>query len=158
MTIQFNNVQLKKIIILFWTVWWLIALWTDVIGGCAHMGWVQASWAPDTNYPFLVQALKMYSVPNWLPPCFFIGIILWLAFSSSFFCWASLGLKKEKSVWMQRAQHAFIISLTLWFVFFLADQIIMKFDLEENHMVQGGFELLSYLVLWILPDNEKSTL
>ncbi|MGL5743122.1 MAG: hypothetical protein ACRCXC_11590 [Legionella sp.] len=157
MNFQLDNVHFKKMIIIFWTLWWFIALWTDVVGGLAHIGWLKASWAPDTNYPFLVQSLKMYSVPDWLPAGFFIGIILWVFLSTSLFFWASLGLKKEKNVWMQRAKRAFIVSLTLWFVFFLADQIIMKFDLEENHMVQCGFQLLSYFALSILPENRTST-
>ncbi|EHL31590.1 hypothetical protein LDG_6251 [Legionella drancourtii LLAP12] len=150
---QIDNTYFKKIIILFWALWWLIALWTDVVGGLAHIGWIHARWAPDTNYPFLVQTLKMYPLPDWVPPFFFIGIILWSLLSAGLFCWASMGLHKERELWMFRAQCAFIVSLTFWFVFFLADQITMKFDVEENHMVQGGFELLCYLALYLLPET-----
>jgi len=143
----------KKIIILFWTFWWLIALWTDVIGAFAHLGMLKASWAPDTNFPFLVSSLGMYPLPAWIPPVFFIGIILWSLISTIAFCWASLGLYQEKSRWMRRAEIAFIISLAYWLAFFLADQFVMKFDLEENHMVQGGFQLLTFLSLYILSEK-----
>lgn len=149
-----GNTCFKKIIILFWSVWWLIALWTDVVGGLAHMGWILASWAPDTNYPFLVQTLKMYPLADWVPLLFFMGIILWSLLCAGLFFWAGMGLNKERAVWMRRAQGAFIVSLTFWFAFFLADQMTMKFDVEENHMVQGGFELLCYLALYLLPDND----
>lgn len=156
MNLKLDNTQFKKILIIFWTLWWLTTLWTDVVGALAHMGWIQASWAPDTNYPFLVQVLKMYHVPDWFPPFLFIGIILWSLISALLFCWASLGLHHKQEIWMQRAQCAFILSLSLWFVFFLSDQMIMKFDLEENHMVQGGFELLCYLALFVLPENKQN--
>jgi hypothetical protein len=145
--------QFKKIIILFWALWWLIALWTDIVGGLAHIGILTASWAPDTNYPFLVESLKMYHVPEWLPAVFFIGILLWSCLSTLLFCWASLGLHKDKHIWMKRAEIAFIVSICYWLAFFLADQVVMKFDLEQNHMVQGGFQLLCFLALYLLPES-----
>lgn len=153
MSLLINNRQFKKIIILFWALWWLIALWTDVVGILAHIGLIHASWAPDTNYTFLVQTLKMYPISDWMPACFLLGIILWSFLSAGLFCWACVGLNKKREIWMRRAQYAFIVSLTYWLAFFLADQIVMKYDLEENHMVQGGFELLSYLALYWLPED-----
>lgn len=147
-----SNTTFKKIIILFWTAWWLIALWTDIVGTFAHLGLLKASWAPDTNYPFLVDSLKMYPIPDWLPAVLFAGILAWSFLSTVAFCYASLGLRRNRAIWLHRAEIAFIISLTFWFAFFLADQIVMKFDLEQNHMVQGGFQLLSYLALYGLPE------
>lgn len=150
---RLTNDRFKQIIIVFWAAWWLIALWTDVVGALAHFGWLQASWAPDTNYPFLETSLQMYSTPSWLVLILFLGIIAWSFVSTAAFCYASAGLLKKRSIWMRRAEIAFIISLSYWMAFFLADQLVMKFDLEENHMVQGGFQLLSYLALYILPEK-----
>ena len=154
MSIERNHSFFKKSIILFWTIWWLIALWTDVVGGLAHLNILDTSWAVDTNYPGLVQSLAMYHVPEWLPPCLFFGIILWSALSSALYIWASISLFKENTpIWKERAQWAFIVSLNYWFAFFLADQMVMKFALEENHMVQGGFQLLTYMAIYLLPDE-----
>lgn len=146
--------KFKKIIIIFWTCWWIVALWTDIVGALSHLQWLNASWAPDTNYPFLVTSLQMYPLPTWMPAIFFVGIIIWSFISTIAFCWASMGLCLDKSVWLKRAEYAFIISLSYWFAFFIADQIVMKFDLEENHMVQGGFQFLTFLALYILPDKD----
>jgi hypothetical protein len=145
----------KKIIVVFWTIWWLIALWTDIVGGIAHLGLLHQTWAPDTNYPFLAESLKMYDAPTWLIILFFIGIIAWSAVSTVAFVVASCSLGKPSEVWIRRAGIAFIISLTYWMAFFLADQMVMKFDLEENHMVQAGFQLLCYLALYWLPSGRK---
>jgi len=149
---QINNLLFKKIIILFWTAWWLMALWTDVAGALVHINIITASWAQDLNYPMLVQSLSLYHVPSWLPPCLFIGILLWSLINAGLFVWASLGLNQSPEIWLRRAQYAFIISLTFWFAFFIADQVVMDFNLEQNHMVQGGFQLLTYLTLFMLPD------
>ena len=157
MSLQVDNTLFKKIIIIFWTVWWLIALWTDLVGGLTHMGYLNVSWAPDTNYPGLVQSLEMYHVPNWLPIFLFIGILLWSLLSTALFTWASMGLVYNHKIWMQRAKYAFIVSLTYWLAFYIADQAVMKYDLEQNHMVQGGFQLLTFLALYLLPDNCQSS-
>jgi hypothetical protein len=145
----------KKIIIVFWLFWWLIALWTDVVGIMAHYGLLIKSWAPNNNLPFLTKSLAMYPLPIWAPLFFFIGIILGSFFSTAAFAWACASLHRDTAVWMRRADMAFIISICFWLAFFLADQLVMNFDLEENHMVQGGFELLSYLMLYLLPSKER---
>ena len=99
MNLLIDNALFKKIIILFWTIWWLIALWTDAVGGLAHIGVLNRSWAPDTNYPFLVDSLKMYHVPIWLPGVLFIGILLWSALSALLFLWATMGLMKNSEIY-----------------------------------------------------------
>jgi len=152
---KIDNTFFKKTLILFWTIWWLIALWTDITGGLAHLDILNASRAPDTNYPFLASSLKLYHVPDWLVATLFIGILLGLLASTLAFCQASLSLRKNEAIWLKSAEVAFIISLIFWLAFFIADQIVLKFDLEENHMVQGGFELLSFFALYVLP-KEKS--
>ena len=154
MNLHINNEQFKKTIVIFWAIWWLIALWTDIIGALAHFGMLQATWAPDTNYPFLAASLNMYAAPEWLVTTFFFGIIAWSFLATVAFTYAWFGMSRAKRTWMRRSQTAFIISLTFWLAFFLADQMVMKFDLEENHMVQGGFMFLTYIGMFLLPDRE----
>lgn len=145
----------KKIILLFWALWWLIALWTDLVGALAHLGFLQKSWAPDINYPFLVQSLGIYPLPLWFPAFLFSTILFYLVLICLAFLWATLALAKQEAIWRKRADIAFILSLSFWFAFFLGDQFIMKYDLEQNHMVQGGLQLLSYLCLYCLPSDSK---
>ncbi|GAB4223243.1 MAG: hypothetical protein Tsb005_17660 [Gammaproteobacteria bacterium] len=148
-----NNLFFKKVIILFWTVWWLLALWTDVVGGLAHLGWLHRAWAPDTNFPFLLASLGIYDISATTAGLLFVGIILWSAICTLTFVRASLNLSKPYAIWLRYAEMAFIVSLLYWFAFFIADQLVMKYDLEQNHMVQGGFQLLSYLALYVLPNK-----
>ncbi len=147
-----QNIKFKKILILFWTCWWLIAFWTDLSGSFKSLGLINVKWIYADNFPGLQKSLEMYSAPHWLAVVLFIGIIVWMLISTLLFIHASIALHKDKSIWMQRAARAFIVSLSLWLAFFLADQIVMKFMLEENHMVQGGFELLSFFALYVLPE------
>lgn len=150
---KLNNPQLlfKQIIVVFWALWWAIALWTDVVGALAHMGYLKASWAPDSNYPFLAKSLQMYNVADWVPVFLYAGIIIFSLISTILFCRSVISL--YSSDWLEKVNLAFIFSISYWLLFFLADQLIMNFDLEQNHMVQGGFELLCYLTINLLPEK-----
>ncbi|MCC2624401.1 MAG: Uncharacterized protein K0R14_274 [Burkholderiales bacterium] len=153
LTMKKYNLTFKYIIVLFWCIWWLLAFWRDVVGAAAHLQILQANWAPDVNYPFLVQSLQMYNVYTWVPAFFYIGIIILSGICFLLFFRASCyKYNKKKADWLKHVNIAFIVSTVYWLLFFLADQVVMKFDLEENHMVQGGFSLLCYLAIYILPD------
>src|SRR5262249_42231819 len=102
MKLQLTNDFFKKIIIVFWTLWWLIAFWTDIVGAFAHLGILNETWAPDTNYPFLALSLKMYNVPDWLTIILFSGIIIWSLVATLAFCWASISLNRNRTIWMRR--------------------------------------------------------
>jgi hypothetical protein len=148
--------MLKPIFVLFWAAWWFIAFFTDVAGGLSHLQLLHVSWSNDANYLFLVQSLQLFQVPTWIPVVCFIGIIAWSGLSCALFAWASFGFMCNNSHWMRRVDLAFIVSLTFWLAFFIMDQLILNFDLEQNHMVQGGFELLTYLAIKLLPEQRKN--
>lgn len=152
MHLRLDNILFKKTIILFWTLWWIIILWTDSISGLAHLSLLKASWAPD-KYNFFADILKMYSVGNWVPLFLYIGILIWTSLIVLFFLWASVGLIGKNDIWLSRARIPFILSLLFWFSFLIADQIIMRYDIENIHMIQGGFQFLSYLALYLLPEK-----
>jgi hypothetical protein len=146
-----SNNLFKRILVIFWGFWWLIAFLTDFLGGLQHLKLIDLSLNIDTNYPFLVKSLMPFNPPHWLPAYLFIMLMIWALISSLLFFWASLA---SKARWLRLANIAFIVSLGLWLAFFLADQIIMNFDLEANHMVQGGFQLLCFFALYLLPEQE----
>ncbi len=147
------NLFLKRALILFWGIWWFIAFLTDVIGGLYHLQIITTSWFPNTNYLFLVESLQKYYAPAWLPAILYAGIILLSGISTALFISAVINFRKPS--WLSHASTAFIFSICYWLIFFLADQLLMNFSLEENHMVQGGFELLCYLAICLLPHQSK---
>lgn len=146
----------KWVIVAFWALWWLIAFLTDVAGGLKELGVFSPVWLSSTNYQFMLQTLAPFGAPHWLSAVFFIGIIAWSGTSTVLLARAALTPMQPQSRWKQRVNAGFIVSLGLWFAFYLADQVVMKFDLEENHMVQGGFQFLCFMALHLLPDDRTS--
>jgi hypothetical protein len=150
---RFNILTLKKCIVLFWALWWSIALLTDIFSGLKQLNLYSASWILNNNYPFLVQSLQQYSAPGWLPALLFMLIIIWCFISASAF-WIAACTSKDNPQWTSRVNAAFVISLLLWLAFFIGDQIIRDYVVEQNHMVQGGFQLLTFIALYCLPNNK----
>ena len=77
--------QFKRLLVLFWALWWLLAFLTDFLAGLKEIGLFAAAWLPATNYPLLVKSLADYGPPGWLPPLLFIGIIGWSLISTLLF-------------------------------------------------------------------------
>jgi hypothetical protein len=106
---KINNLTFKYIIVLFWCLWWLAAFWADLICAAAHLKILHASWAPDNNYPFLVQSLQIYNLPPWVPVFLFTGINILSGTSFVLFLRASCyKYDKDKIGWLKRVNFAFI--------------------------------------------------
>ena len=146
----------KRAIVLFWALWWLLAFLTDLLGALKETGVIAAPWLPHSNYPCLVESLAPYGMPAWLPPLLFAGIIAWALLSAILLGLAAATPTHPQDRWQRRVNAAFVVSLGLWLAFFLADQIVMKFELEVNHMVQGGFQLLCLMAIHLLPGDRAS--
>ncbi len=145
----------KRLVVVFWALWWLTAFLTDLIGAMRQLGLVTAAWFAVTNYADLTHAVAPYDPPGWLPPFLYAGIIGW-SFVSTVLLLIAAGTPREpRWRWRRRVDTAFAVSLGLWAAFFLADQIVLKFGYEQNHMVQGGFQLLTWLALYALPDETE---
>ncbi|WP_170328581.1 hypothetical protein [Ruegeria arenilitoris] len=147
------RVFFKQSLVIFWFLWWAIAFLTDFVGGLELLGMTSTPWFDGHNYPFLVKTLEQFGSTTAINVTLFIGIILWALLSAVMFLLAAMTPYARKDVWLKRVDMAFVVSMGLWLAFFLADQTVMKFDLEENHMVQGGFQLLCYLTIHLLPDE-----
>ena len=134
----------KRMLVGFWALWWLEAFFTDFLGALYEIGVFTEVWLPHSNYPALVNSLAQYDAPIWLPGAFFVGIITWSLVSAGAFIVAALTPVVPVQRWWSRVNSAFFISTGLWLAFFLSDQVVMMFDLEQNHMVQGGFSVVDF--------------
>ncbi len=142
----------KQSLVAFWFVWWAFAFLTDFIGGLELLGYTSTPWFDGHNYPFLEKTLEQFGATPAVDIALFVGIIVWALISALLFLIAAATPYENKGLWVKRVDTAFVVSIGLWLAFFLSDQTVMKFDLEENHMVQGGFQLLCYLTIHLLPD------
>lgn len=145
----------KRLIVVTWALWWLIAFVTDFLGALQDLGLVSFSWLQAGNYTAIVQAVAPFGSPTWLDVVLFAGIIAWSFLSALFLCLAAFTPSHPRERWMRLVNAGFIISMAEWFAFFIADQIVQEFDLEGNHMEQAGVQLLCFIALYALPSKTE---
>ena len=92
----------KRIIVVFWALWWMLAFLTDFLGGLYLLNVFTEPWVPHSNYPAVVTSLVQYDAPNWLPAVFFVGIIAWSLLSALAFIVAALTPAQPSQRWRER--------------------------------------------------------
>jgi len=146
----------KRLIVVTWALWWVIAFFTDFLGTMQDLGWFDLVWLQTGNYPAIVQAIGPFGAPSWLSVGLFAGVILWSFLSALFLSIAAFAPTRPRDRWMAWVNAGFIISLAEWFAFLIADQIVQEYDLEGNHMEQAGVQLLCFIALHLLPDEREA--
>lgn len=144
--------KFKQMTVFTWALWWSIALATDFTEALQDFGWLQLRWHAE-NYPFLVTTLSKYGLPEWVSLVCYVGIILWMIGLTILFWRAAITPYAQRATWLSRVNLAFTVGLGLWFAFYLADQLVLDFSLEQNHMVQGNAMFISFIALYVLPDR-----
>lgn len=146
----------KRLIVVTWALWWVIAFLTDFLGAMQDLGWFGLVWLQTGNYPAIVQAIGPFGAPSWLAITLFAGVIVWSFLSALFLSVAAIMPARPGRYWMAWVNAGFIISLAEWFAFLIADQIVQEYDLEGNHMEQAGVQLLCFIALHLLPDEREA--
>ncbi|MEM7444172.1 MAG: hypothetical protein AAF414_12680 [Pseudomonadota bacterium] len=151
----FSIGMFKRLIVVTWALWWVIAFLTDFLGAFENLGWASFGWLQNGNYPAIVQAIAPFDPPSWLSVFLFAGVICWSFLSAVFLSIAALAPSRPRERWMALANIGFVISMAEWFAFLIADQIVQEYDLEGNHMEQAGVQLLCFIALHILPVHNE---
>ena len=148
-----TGLTLKQGILLFWALWLSMAWLANACDGlkACHLlgtGWKFAS----GNYALLVETTQKYHTPLWLTAILFLGVILWeggaaLLFWSAFYVFQGIHQPAGRAFY-----PAFGVSLALWAVFIIADEIFLAYETEATHLRVFIAQIVSLLVLTLLPE------
>ncbi len=152
---QINCNLLKKVIVIFWTVWWGLVFWYNIFGVFVQFNYINGYMPFNLNYEILKEVLSRYNLNESVTALLYSFITFWCLLIFLLFTMATININQAEARWMKRAEAAFVLSITFWFAFFLADKIFMKYELEKAHMLQGGFQLISLIALFTLPSNSR---
>jgi len=118
-----------------------------------HFGWITWGWTYHENFPCIVQCFARYGTPQWLEVGIFVFVNISLIVVTALFLRALITPTSDYDRWFIRVNQAFIAGLVVWYGFYMGDQIVFRWDLEENHLATGGVTFISYLALHILPNR-----
>jgi len=137
---------LKSGVLLFWAAWFTIVLITNVCdalkaGRVLPSGWTLSS----GNWELMLKVTAVHATPVVIVGVMFLGVIAWEALAGVLFwrAWAAGG---------RGGLVAFVVGLSLWAAFALADEVFLAYAVEASHMRLFGLQLLSVLALRLLPE------
>jgi hypothetical protein len=142
---------LKLGLLFFWAAWFSIVTLTNVTSALKALGMLGPSWRlASRNYPMVVKAVSLYDAPAWVPKLLFMGVIAWQAIAAALF-WLALASSAGAGVInMDAANMACAAGIFLWAAFMIADEVTIKYAMEQPHELLLIAQLGSLLVMHLL--------
>ena len=143
---------LKSIILLFWGTWFFIACLTNLSDFLIVTDIISPSVFRSGNYSEWGKVLSIYPLPHYFLNVLFSLDILVQGVSAILFFIATVCFWKRLYVW-RTINIAFIISMSLWAVFLIMEELFIAYPFEATHVALFVFEMVSLLTLHLLPTS-----
>ena len=144
---------LKQGIVLFWTVRLLVTFFANTFDGLKALKVMGEGWRlVSGNYASMVETTCKYPLPAWFAGLLFLGVVLWQGLSALLFWYAFGAFHGMHFPGLRALDLAFLVSPALWAVFMIADELFTAYDAEATHMRIFTAQLLSLMVLHLLPE------
>ena len=105
----------------------------------------------------MVKVTNIYSTPESMVAILFSGVVIWEGLGALLFWRSFREFNGVNGSLLTTVYTAFGVSLALWAAFVIADEIFVAYktynSLEEGHMGIFALQLISLLVLRLLPDE-----
>lgn len=134
---------LKLALLFFWALWFSIVFLTNVFSAMKAAGRLPPSWKfASKNYEMVAKAVSLYQAPAWVPRLLFLGVVAWQLVAAALF-WYALA---DTTV----VNAAFGAGILLFAAFMIADELTMKYAMEQPHELLFIAQLASLLAMHLL--------
>ena len=142
---------IKLGLLFFWAAWFSIVFATNALSALKASGRLQPSWRfASKNYEMVCKAVSIYSPPAWVPRLLFVGVLAWQLAAALIF-WVALATSGGAGVIeMAVTNAAFATGIFLWAAFMLADELTIKYAMEQPHELLLIAQLGSLLVMHVV--------
>ena len=142
---------LKLAILAFWAAWFTIVLATNLFGALRAAGRLPAEWKfASKNYELVVKAVSLYEAPAWVPRLLFAGVMAWQLGTAALFWYALASSCAEGVLDMAAVNAACGAGILLWAAFMVADEITLKYAMEQPHELLFIAQLASLLAMHLI--------
>jgi hypothetical protein len=146
--------HLKLGCLLYWACWFSLAFLTNVFDFIHAMTGLSSDWHfRSGNYVLLSSTLSLYHTSGLFLNFLFIcnmavqGLSAVLFFSAGMYFW-----RRHRYTW-PCINLAFTISIALWAVFLIMEEIFIAYAFEGGHSRLFIFELVTLLSIHLLPNK-----
>jgi hypothetical protein len=142
---------LKLGLLFFWAAWFSIVMLTNATSALKALGVLGPSWRfASKNYPMVVKAVSLYDATAWLPKLRFVGVIAWQALAAALFWLALASSGAAGIIDLNAASMACAAGILLWGAFMIADEVTIKYAMEQPHELLLIAQLGSLLVMHLV--------
>ena len=132
--------MLKLALLLFWATWFSIVLLTNAFSAMKAAGRLPQEWKfASKNYETVAKAVSLYRAPAWVPRLLFLGVMAWQLVAAALFWYALAD--------MTVANAAFSAGILLFAAFMIADELTLKYAMEQPHELLFIAQIASLLVI-----------
>jgi len=143
---------LKLAILAFWAAWFAIVFLTNLFGALRAAGILPPEWKfASKNYEMVQKAVSIYGPPAWIARFLFAGVLAWQFLAACLFAWALQASVVAGTIAMTSADLAFTTGILLWAAFMIADEITIKYAMEQPHELLFIAQVACVLALHSLP-------
>lgn len=139
-------------ILLFWGIWFSIAFLTNMTDFLMTINIMSVSSVRSGNYNALEKVISIYNTPHDFLNILFSLDIFAQGLSAILFFIATFCFWKRIYIW-QTINTAFSISIFLWAIFLIMEEIFIAYSYETTHITLFMFELISLIALHLLPHS-----
>lgn len=146
--------RLKRMLLLFWSLWWTVVLATSVFDAGKAVGLLAEGWAfASGNFLYLEQTMARYGTPTWLNAVLFAGVIAWEATATVLFWRAWWGFCGKREADRPLLFAAFTVALSLWLAFLIADEVCIAYAVAATHLRLFAAQLVTLLALELVAED-----
>jgi hypothetical protein len=139
---------LKLALLLFWAAWFSIVFATNACSAMKAGGMLAPTWRfASKNYEMVAKAVSMYAPPPWVPRLLFLGVLAWQLLAAVLFWYALASSGGTGVPNMDAINAACTAGILLWAAFMIADEITIKYAMEQPHELLFVAQLASLLAM-----------
>ena len=143
--------SLKLALLFFWALWFSIVFLTNVFSAMKAAGRLPPSWKfASKNYGMVVKAVSLYGAAPWVPRLLFLGVVAWQLVAAALFWYALVSSGAAGVLDMAAVNAACAAGILLWAAFMIADEVTLKYAMEQPHELLFVAQLASLVVMHLL--------
>lgn len=147
-------VSLKRGVLLYWSLWFSVVLFADVMDRLKVAGYISPEWKLGFgDFSLISPSASLYGAPAELSGALIVAVMVWEALTVGFFWRAFAKFRGVNQAEHLSLRGAFILALTLFAVFMLADESLFRHSHEATHVRIFVALLVSLLATYFLPER-----
>ncbi len=158
MLTQITLATLKPRVILFWALWLTVVVVTNILNAVQALGMLPETFKfVSGNWQWINQTMDPLGVPRALQAFMFAGVIAWELLAALLF-WRAFADYRNRPLAQERITiAACAVNLALWAAFQVLDEVFLAYQPEGVHRVIFGNQILTLLMLYVLPSGERES-